>query len=79
MKCQLIKIIQKLCLPKAMSLEGIHQRPWRWYLPVIHRLGRQQQEDPEFEFSLGYTRRACLKQNKSNQNNRPRTPQNTKK
>jgi hypothetical protein len=35
-----------------------------WYIPVIPALGRLRQEYHEFETSLGYRVRSCLKKRK---------------
>jgi hypothetical protein len=36
-----------------------------WHLPVIPALGRLRQEELEFEASLDYTARSCLKKLKT--------------
>jgi hypothetical protein len=35
-----------------------------WYTPIIPALRRSKQKDHEFEASLGYTARTCLKKRK---------------
>jgi hypothetical protein len=46
-----------------------------WYVPVIPALGSLKQEDFEFDVSLGYTARLCLKtkQKKNNMKSRELT------
>jgi hypothetical protein len=39
-----------------------------WFIPVISALRRLRQEDHEFETSLGYTVKPCLKKKKNMQN-----------
>jgi hypothetical protein len=39
-----------------------------WCIPVIPALGRLRQEDHEFEVTMGYTVRLCLKNSKNSSN-----------